>query len=153
MNTPLINSDFNSIVPISNAVATPNTILATPFRSQHGDGVSVHSFNTPTSVRTQNGILAATPVRDKLSINPEEGANTGSETPVAQKQIKEQLRVGLSALPTPRNDYEIVVPESDDKDENALTTGDETVEDQADIDARQQQELIEQSSLNFINTT
>lgn len=144
LNTPLNNSDFTSVVPSANAVATPNTILATPFRSQRSDGTPVNSFNTPASVRTQNGVLAVTPVRDKLSINPDEGIE-GSETPVIQKQVKEQLRAGLSALPTPRNDYEIVVPEGETKDDSATAPATEIVEDQADIDARQQQELIEQS--------
>lgn len=143
LNTPLNNSDFTSVVPSANAVATPNTILATPFRSQRSDGTPVNSFNTPASVRTQNGVLAVTPVRDKLSINPDEGIE-GSETPVIQKQVKEQLRAGLSALPTPRNDYEIVVPEGETKDDSATAPATEIVEDQADIDARQQQELIEQ---------
>ncbi|XP_015438082.1 PREDICTED: cell division cycle 5-like protein [Dufourea novaeangliae] len=110
LNTPLTNSDFTGVVPSANAVATPNTILATPFRSQRSDGTPANSFNTPVSTRTQNGVLTATPVRDKLSINPDENMD-GSETPLIQKQVKEQLRAGLSALPTPRNDYEIVVPE------------------------------------------
>ncbi|XP_076655110.1 cell division cycle 5-like protein [Halictus rubicundus] len=143
LNTPLTNSDFTGVVPTTNAVATPNTILATPFRSQRSDGTPANSFNTPTSIRTQNGVLATTPVRDKLSINPDENLD-GSETPLIQKQIKEQLRAGLSSLPTPRNDYEVVVPEGETRDENASTPATEIVEDQADIDARQQQELMEQ---------
>ncbi|KAK2585338.1 hypothetical protein KPH14_010019 [Odynerus spinipes] len=142
LNTPLNNSDFSGVVPVANAVATPNTILATPFRSQRSDGTPLNSFNTPVSTRTQNGVLA-TPVRDKLSINPDEGV-AGSETPLVQKQAKEQLRAGLIALPTPRNDYEIVVPEDEAKDENSSTPANDIVEDQADIDARQQQELLEQ---------
>ncbi|KAL2726745.1 cell division cycle 5-like protein [Vespula squamosa] len=142
LNTPLNNSDFSGVVPVTNAVATPNTILATPFRSQRSDGTPLNSFNTPASTRTQNGVLA-TPVRDKLSINPDEGI-AGSETPVIQKQAKEQLRAGLIALPAPRNDYEIVVPEDETIDENTSTPANDIVEDQADIDARQQQELLEQ---------
>ncbi|XP_078036598.1 cell division cycle protein 21 [Augochlora pura] len=143
LNTPLNNSDFTSVVPTANAIATPNTILATPFRSQRSDGTPANSFNTPTSIRTQNGVLATTPVRDKLSINPDENID-GSETPLVQKQVKEQLRAGLSTLPAPRNDYEIVVPEGEHKDDNASAPATEIVEDQADIDARQQQELMEQ---------
>lgn len=71
----------------------------------------------------------------------------GSETPLIQKQVKEQLRAGLNALPAPRNDYEIVVPEGETKDEELIPTTTEIIEDQADIDARQQQELIEQSKI------
>ncbi|XP_076296861.1 cell division cycle protein 21 [Lasioglossum baleicum] len=143
LNTPLTNSDFAGVVPSTNAVATPNTILATPFRSQCSDGTPANSFNTPASVRTQNAVLAATPVRDKLSINPDENLD-GSETPLIQKQAKDKLRSKLSSLPTPRDDYEIVVPEEETRDENASAPATEIVEDQADIDARQQQELMEQ---------
>ncbi|KAI4499230.1 hypothetical protein M0802_005813 [Mischocyttarus mexicanus] len=142
LNTLLNNSDFSGVVPVTNTVATPNTILATPFRSQHSDGTPLNSFNTPASMRLQNGVLA-TPVRDKLSINPNEGI-AGSETPVIQKQVKEQLRAGLIALPAPRNDYEIVVPDDETIDENTSTPANDIVEDQADIDVRQQQELLEQ---------
>lgn len=59
--------------------------------------------------------------------------------------MKEQLRAGLSTLPTPRNDYEIVVPEGEGDDEKGNELSDNVVEDQADIDARHQQEIIEQS--------
>ncbi|XP_033224510.1 cell division cycle 5-like protein [Belonocnema kinseyi] len=142
LNTPLINSDFTGVVPSSNAVVTPNTILATPFRSQRSDGTPIASFNTPGSVRTQNGVLAPTPVRDKLNINSED-ALEGSETPALKKQVKEQLWAGLRTLPTPRNDYEIVVPE-EETDENSMISANDVVEDQADIDARKQQEILEQ---------
>ncbi|KAI4473306.1 hypothetical protein M0804_015407 [Polistes exclamans] len=149
LNTPLSNSDFSGVVPVTNVIATPNTILATPFRSQrsdgtplNSDGTPLNSFNTPASSRQQNGVLT-TPIRDKLSINPDDGI-FGSETPVIQKQAKEQLRAGLIALPTPRNDYEIVVPDDETINENTSTPANDIVEDQADIDVRQQQELLEQ---------
>ncbi|KAI4472800.1 hypothetical protein M0804_015604 [Polistes exclamans] len=142
LNTPLSNSDFSGVVPVTNVIATPNTILATPFRSQRSDGTPLNSFNTPASSRQQNGVLT-TPIRDKLSINPDDGIS-GSETPVIQKQAKEQLRAGLIALPTPRNDYEIVVPDDETINENTSTPANDIVEDQADIDVRQQQELLEQ---------
>ncbi|XP_043464216.1 cell division cycle 5-like protein [Leptopilina heterotoma] len=142
LNTPLHNSDFSGVVPVSNAVVTPNTLLATPFRSQRSDGTPIGSFTTPGSVRTQNGVLAPTPIRDKLNINSEE-ALEGSETPTLKKQAKEQLWAGLRSLPTPRNDYEIVVPE-DETDEIGQTSMNDIIEDQADVDARKQQEIIEQ---------
>ncbi len=63
-----------------------------------------------------------------------------------KKELREQLRKGLSKLPTPKNDYEIVVPESDDVDDSN-TNGNEmdTMEngdnimlkaDQAEIDEK-----------------
>lgn len=137
MNTPLSNADFSCVVPTPNAVATPNTVLATPFKSQRSD-------STPGSVRQQNALAlpGQTPVRDKLNINPEEALEV-SQTPLEIKQLKDQLRAGLSTLPEPKNDYEIVVPEEEINEDDGNTTSADVVEDQADIDARSQQELLE----------
>jgi len=101
------------------------------------------SFNTPGS-QTQGGFTSqATPLRDSLSINPDEALEAGSATPAAlksfQRQAKEQLRQGLGSLPAPRNDYEIVVPEDEEQDGGAEQMI--TDEDQADIDARRQEEI------------
>lgn len=147
LNTPLQSSDFSGITPQREVVQTPNTVLATPFRSQRSEGGrtpgSVAGFNTPRSeVGAGSTRLNPTPIRDKLSINPEEGLDVG-DTPQAfnnyQRQLKEQLRQGLSSLPAPRNDYEIVVPEEEES-EPAPEAG-STIEDQADIDARYAAEL------------
>ena len=68
-----------------------------------------------------------------------------------QRTLKEQLKRGLSTLPAPKNDYEIVVPEDEmDVDGGAPGEGDATgtyvsVEDQADIDARIETERKKQS--------
>lgn len=51
--------------------------------------------------------------RDKLNINPEEGMVVGK---MYQNSLKDQLKRGLSSLPQPKNDYEIVVPEHDEED-------------------------------------
>lgn len=90
--------------------------------------------------RAGDGSQTVALVRDKLSINPEENINVG-DTPALyknyQKQIKHSLREGLATLPTPRNDYEIVVPE-DNNDNGPMDATDDVaaVEDQADVDAR-----------------
>lgn len=55
---------------------------------------------------------------------------------------------GLRSLPAPRNDYEIVVPE-DETDEMGTASVNDIIEDQADVDARKQQEIIEQSKSKF----
>jgi pre-mRNA-splicing factor CDC5/CEF1 len=72
-------------------------------------------------------------------------------------QLREQLRSGLNSLPTPRNDYEIVVPESEEQTEIPVEAGN-SVEDQADVDARYIAELKAKrkqgkSSVFVINTT
>jgi pre-mRNA-splicing factor CDC5/CEF1 len=52
-----------------------------------------------------------------------------------QRQLKEQLRSGLNSLPAPRNDYEIVVPDSEEEIEVPAEAGN-NIEDQADVDTR-----------------
>lgn len=91
------------------------------------------SFNTPAGASSARGGPLSTPLRDKLNINPEESLE-GAETPHAVKQLKEQLRAGLSSLPAPKNDYEIVVPE--DEALPAAEPESTMVEDQTDVDAR-----------------
>lgn len=160
LNTPLHQTDFSGSLPSQNQIATPNTVLATPFRSTRQDGSATPGFLTPgsaamvpvgsnNSISTVSRIDAQTPgsqhgsytpafVRDKLNINPDDGMSV-TETPAAyknyQKQMKTSLRDGLAALPAPRNDYEIVVPEHDDGVTEQMDI-DNVVEDQADIDAR-----------------
>lgn len=115
-NTPLTQTDFSGSLPQSLVVATPNTVIATPFRSARTDGgENTPGFATPSSSSalipfgTPAGGKSAsyTPqhVRDKLNINPEDNMSV-ADTPAAfknyQKQLKSSLRDGLSSLPTPR---------------------------------------------------
>ncbi|XP_037939397.1 cell division cycle 5-like protein [Teleopsis dalmanni] len=147
LNTPLHESDFSGALPKSAAIATPNTVIATPFRTQRGsESGTPGGFATPMSSalvpvgKTPRGGATQTPlfVRDKLSINPEDSLNV-SDTPALYKnyqmQLKNNLREGLATLPIPRNDYEIVVPENDDS-EQVESNEVAVVEDQADVDAR-----------------
>nr|SVE75628.1 EOG090X02CC [Daphnia hispanica] len=141
-NAPLVNPDFAGATPSKDGVATPNTLLSTPFRTPGGTAgaatpgmLSITSGATPRTGAQQ--LPGATPlVRDKLNINPEE------PTEIMQRTLKEQLKRGLSTLPTPKNDYEIVVPEEEMDTESgapgdASTSGTYiSVEDQADIDSR-----------------
>lgn len=149
INTPLTQTDFSGTLPQALALATPNTVIATPFRSSRGDGGGTPGFATPSSLAllpvgasTRAG-ASFTPVhvRDKLNINPEDSLNV-SETPAAykhyQRQIKSSLREGLSSLPTPKNDYEIVVPDDEQEDEPSESAM-ISVEDQADIDEKRAQ--------------
>lgn len=60
---------------------------------------------------------------------------------VIQKETKEQLRSALSTLPTPKNEYEIVVNE-DDEINGEVNDQSNLIEDQADIDARREADLL-----------
>lgn len=144
INTPLTQTDFSGTLPQALAIATPNTVIATPFRSVRADGGATPGFATPGSSALlpvgANTRASFTPahVRDKLNINPEDALNV-TETPAAykhyQRQIKSSLREGLSSLPAPKNDYEIVVPD-DEQEEEPSESANISVEDQADIDEK-----------------
>lgn len=148
LNTPLHDSDFSGALPKSAAIATPNTVLATPFRSSHGEvagnpgGVVTPVSNAlvPVGKTPLQNAGSTTPalVRDKLNINAEESLGV-TETPAAykncQKQLKQSLKDGLASLPASRNDYEIVVPDQEDMP-NDKQSNDSLVEDQADVDAK-----------------
>ncbi len=152
-NTPLRDSTtgtgFEGIQPKKQSVATPNVVLGTPFRtpgSQLGPG-STPRMMTP---RGGGGVVAGamtpgqTPVRDQLSINPEDGLGEGFESMRDSRQqqleLRAQLRAGLMNLPTPRNEFEIVVPEEDGMEEGNEGGGLEAgfVEDAAEVDSRKE---------------
>ena len=69
---------------------------------------------TPRMTPKVGGAPGATPasVRDSLSINREEAFFDDLENAKQQQiETKNQLLAGLSSLPKPTNDFEIVVPE------------------------------------------
>lgn len=145
-NTPLLHStDFSSALPGANVVSTPNTLLITPFRT--GEKTPTPGFQTPLTNRKEQ-VYTTGLARDKLNINMEDY----SETPIAikehQKRTAESLREKLSTLPTPRNDYEIVIPEDNlaDQSENVNVP---FIEDQSDADSRSinEQKLQEELAL------
>merc|ERR1711997_1282419 len=73
-----------------------------------------------------------TPLRDKLAINPEDSFGDASDR-FHQREMKETLKMGLSSLPQPKNDFEIVIPEA--MGEEAIEDeGQSWVADQAYID-------------------
>ena len=127
--------DFEGSTPVPEAVATPNTVLTTPYRTKDGQ------VGLTPSQRGSNA-TQATPLRDKLAINPEDSVG---ETPskFQQRELKENLKIGLSALPAPKNDFEIVVPETDE-DQDATEMVDDAntwIEDQADVDQQTEEEF------------
>jgi len=138
LNTPLHNEggDFSGMTPRVEAVATPNTVLTTPYRTRDGQ-VGLTPSQTPG---TEGGGGTPGAVRDKLSINSEEslvGFEAGTPgAAYAAREGQASLKLGLSSLPAPRNDYEIVVPE-DNEDAVEMADDDNTyIEDQGDVDQR-----------------
>ena len=80
-----------------------------------------------------------TPVRDQLQINQEDAmseSSFGSVRSMKQQSydMKAQLRAGLSNLPAPKNDFEIVAP--DEIDVDGEDPGTDFVVDAAELDER-----------------
>ncbi|XP_052808929.1 cell division cycle 5-like protein isoform X2 [Mya arenaria] len=137
LNAPLHESDFSGVTPQQRMMATPNTVLGTPFRTpgQMGEegGMTPHGMTPLVGQNGQPGLTPGrTPMRDKLNINQMDDFEGGT----FEQDPRDQLRRGLAGLPTPKNDFEILVPE--DMNEDGDEAGDQHryIEDQADIDNR-----------------
>lgn len=147
LNTPLHETELGgSATPKKAGTAqTPNSLIVTPFRTPNADGMTPRSARTPGSMAVSTlQQTGTTPLRDKLNINPEDHLDFDSNQSAKhfQKETKQQLLKALSSLPSPKNDYEIVVPEEDPSVQEP-SVPDVFVEDQADRDAAKEQQRIE----------
>ncbi|GAA6060591.1 hypothetical protein JCM10212_004570 [Sporobolomyces blumeae] len=122
-NTPMHalegRSGFEGATPRGAVAATPNP-LATPFRSSGQSDVSATPAGSVTSTPLR------TPRRDNLSIN-DENASQYAMTPREERHhlhdVKRQLRQGFSALPQPKNEFELVLPEEEEAEQEAAANG------------------------------
>lgn len=138
-NTPLRGpladgTGFEGATPRHQVSATPNP-LVTPFRSEGGRDVSA----TPRSEAGGSAYTETplrTPMRDDLSINPDDASNYGA-TPrdirLKEQQHKRSLRAGFASLPAPENNFEFDEPEDLDEEEQQAQLREE---DAAERDAR-----------------
>ncbi|MBW0539492.1 hypothetical protein O181_079207 [Austropuccinia psidii MF-1] len=113
-NTPLHElvgrgTGFDGATPARTVVATPNP-LATPLHQNGRDpsatpgGESIGPGGTPMR----------TPLRrNNLNINNDNGSMMGDTPRKQQIDAKQRLREGFVALPEPKNDYELVLPEEE----------------------------------------
>ncbi|XP_040283214.1 cell division cycle 5-like protein [Bufo bufo] len=141
LNTPLHESDFSGVTPQRQVVQTPNTVLSTPFRtpSQSSEGLTPRGGMTPKPVI--GATPGRTPLRDKLNINPEDGSvdyNDPTYVKHLERESREQLRLGLMSLPTPKNDFEIVLPENAERELEERDQEDSFIEDASDVEALKQ---------------
>ena len=89
LNTPLIENDAGAGVS-----ATPNTIIATPFRTPAGQV----AMTPGPKGKPGSATPVSTPLRDKLSINPEEELEVvGTNSKDYQKQVSHRLIINIPA--------------------------------------------------------
>eukprot|EP00246_Nothoceros_aenigmaticus_P010085 TRINITY_DN26402_c0_g1_i1.p1 TRINITY_DN26402_c0_g1~~TRINITY_DN26402_c0_g1_i1.p1 ORF type:complete len:831 (+),score=203.43 TRINITY_DN26402_c0_g1_i1:107-2599(+) len=139
-NPELHPSDFSGVTPKKKDLQTPNPI-ATPLRTPSGSaGATPRVGMTPAKDSALFGMTPkGTPIRDELHIN--EGMETPSENAKSEKlrqaELRRNLRAGLSDLPAPKNEYQIVVPELPQEEPEVVV---DTDEDMSDVLARSRAE-------------
>lgn len=135
--------------PRGGPVQTPNPLLtpahsgrmgdpgATPMSVRGGYGASNISSATPRSeVGGVGQTPMRTPLRDTLGLNTDDISSIG-DTPAstmtssrsekyARANARRELQMGLKGLPAPKNDFELVMDEDEEK-----TTGQDVLEDEA----------------------
>ncbi|CEH15710.1 cdc5 protein [Ceraceosorus bombacis] len=133
-NAPLLEgTGAASMTPRQGVAQTPNPLL-TPMHT----GRDVGPGATPMSVRGANGAVGypsatprsevgstvadgrtplRTPLRDNLGLNAEDRLSSIADTPRDAKRAlaasRRELQAGLSSLPAPKNDFELVMDEEE----------------------------------------
>jgi len=136
-NTPLhptgaSGTGFESATPQHQVSFTPNP-LATPYRAADPSNVGA----TPREPGQVGATPLRTPMRDNLSINPDDEPSSVAQTPrenrMRESASKRALRVGFMNLPKPENNFELMVPEDEEDD---TVQGPARGEDAAERDAK-----------------
>ena len=141
-NTPLNETSFDGITPKTKNISTPNVFLGTPFRSPSQSLASTPGrMMTPqiTNEKVASGFTtpSQTPLRDQFSINPDSHVDSFSDVSMMKQQqneLRAQLKAGLGSLPTPRNDFEIVLPGNEMLSEEVVDES--LVEDASEVEER-----------------
>lgn len=118
-NPELHPSDFSGVTPKKRDVQTPNPML-TPLTTPGATGLTPRIGMTPSRDGNSFGMTPkGTPIRDELHINEDMDMHDSAKLELRrQAELKRNLRMGLSGLPEPKNEYEVVVhPEPEDTEE------------------------------------
>ncbi|OWM81508.1 cell division cycle 5-like protein [Punica granatum] len=151
-NPDLHPSDFSGVTPKKRELQTPNPML-TPSMTP-GGGVTPRLGMTPAREGSSFGMTPkGTPMRDELHINEERDIHDGSKLELRrQADLRRNLRSGLSGLPQPKNEYQIVmqpIPEENEEPEEKIEEdmSDRIDREKAEEEARQQALLRKRSKV------
>ncbi|KAK4720809.1 hypothetical protein R3W88_011042 [Solanum pinnatisectum] len=113
-DNPLLHpSDFSGVTPKKREVQTPNPLL-TPSATPGATSLTPRIGMTPS--RDSYGMTPkGTPMRDELRINEEMDMHNNAK--LGQFNSKKELLSGLKSLPQPKNEYQIVVQQPPDENE------------------------------------
>ncbi|KAJ8562782.1 hypothetical protein K7X08_031234 [Anisodus acutangulus] len=151
-NPMLHPSDFSGVTPKKREVQTPNPLLtpsATPGATPGATGLTPKIGMTPS--RDSYGMTPkGTPMRDELHINEEMDMHSNAR--LGQFNSKKELLSGLKSLPQPKNEYQIVVQQPSEENEEPEEKIEEDMSDRiawekAEEEARRQALLRKRSKV------
>ncbi|KAF7817796.1 cell division cycle 5-like protein [Senna tora] len=152
-NPELHPSDFSGVTPRKKEIQTPNPML-TPSATPGGAGLTPKSGMTPARDGFSGGLTPkGTPLRDELCINEGMDMQDSAKLELQRKaDLRRSLRSGLSSLPQPKNEYQIVmqpVPEDAEEPEEKIEEdmSDRLARERAEEEARQQALLRKRSKV------
>lgn len=152
-NPDLHPSDFSGVTPKKKEIQTPNPML-TPSATPGAMGLTPRLGMTPSRDGHSFGITPkGTPMRDELHINEEMEMHDSAKLELRrQADLRRSLRSGLTSLPQPKNEYQIVVqpvPEDNEEPEEKMEEdmSDRIAREKADEEARQQALLRKRSKV------
>ncbi|WOK92731.1 cell division cycle 5-like protein [Canna indica] len=142
-NPELHPSDFSGVTPRKREIQTPNP-MATPSATP-GPGVTPRIGMTPSRDGYSFGTTPkGTPFRDELHINEDiDMQDTAKLELRRQAELKRNLRLGLTNLPQPKNEYQIVVQPIPEENEEAEEKIEEDMSDRIAREKAQEQERQE----------
>ncbi|XP_031248162.1 cell division cycle 5-like protein [Pistacia vera] len=152
-NPELHPSDFSGVTPKKREIQTPNPML-TPSATPGGVGLTPRIGMTPSRDGYSFGVTPkGTPIRDELHINEDMDMHDSAKLEQRrQADLRRNLRSGLSNLPQPKNEYQIVVqPPAEDNEEPEEKIeedmSDRLARERAEEEARQQALLRKRSKV------
>lgn len=152
-NPELHPSDFSGVTPKKREIQTPNPML-TPSATPGGVGLTPRLAMTPSRDGYSFGMTPkGTPIRDELRINEDmDGHDSAKLEQRRQADLRRNLRSGLTNLPLPKNEYQIVIqppPEDNEEPEEKIEEdmSDRIAREKAEEEARQQALLRKRSKV------
>ncbi|KAF8394275.1 hypothetical protein HHK36_020482 [Tetracentron sinense] len=111
-NPELYPSDFSGVTPKKREIQTPNP-MATPLSTPGPMGLTPRIGMTPSKSKDgySFGVTPkGTPIRDELHINEDMNMHDSAKLELRrQAEMRRNLRSGLTNLPLPKNEYQIVI--------------------------------------------
>ncbi|CAF2107988.1 hypothetical protein HID58_080907 [Brassica napus] len=156
-NPELHPSDFTGVTPRKKEIQTPNPMLTpsmTPSMTPGGAGLTPRLGLTPSRDGSSFAMTPrGTPFRDELHINEDMDMHESAKLEGQRREeARRSLRTGLTGLPQPRNEYQIVAqppPEESEEQEEKIEEdmSDKIAREKAEEEARQQALLRKRSKV------